>query len=466
MIFSFHQAKPIPFSQVAKEQLGHFARRSTWTLSAYPVKMNYMNTEKPTLIDLFAGSGGLSLGLEQAGFETVFVNELNQDAMNTYLMNRVGVTEFDLSDKSRHISDVLTLSQDEQSLLNFAREMKKQHGEISLIAGGPPCQGFSGIGHRRSFDLDKDDIPSNHLYREMASIVEAVQPRMFLFENVEGILSSRWYKGHGEKGEIWESVQSSFRRIGGSKAKKGYKIGWQLVFARDYGVAQNRPRVLMVGVREDIAYRSGLSTVAGGFLPERTGQAPDLIDLLGDLIDPEYIPGVTLKTQNYPHEATTRIQRQLRRKQNGRNGSNLKAGSPVSEMEYSRHSQKIVDKFEYMLANNGEIHAEHQTKKFAQRVLPQRWVDGRPTITATSLPDDYVHISQPRTPTVREWARIQMFPDWYQFSGKRTTGGRRRAGNPELGDWSRDVPKYTQIGNAVPVELARQVGEHLIRLDS
>jgi DNA (cytosine-5)-methyltransferase 1 len=80
------------------------------------------------------------------------------------------------------------------------------------------------------------------------------------------------------------------------------------------------------------------------------------------------------------------------------------------------------------------------------------------------MPDDYVHFQQPRVLTVREWARLQTFPDWYVFAGKRTTGGRRRAGDPEAGQWTRDVPKYTQIGNAVPVELARAIGEHLKKL--
>ena len=114
-----------------------------------------------------------------------------------------------------------------------------------------------------------------------------------------------------------------------------------------------------------------------------------------------------------------------------------------------------------MIENDGEIPEEMQTKKFAQRVLPVRWDERGPTITATSLPDDYVHFSQPRSLTVREWARLQTFPDWYQFAGKRTTGGRRRAGDPDAGDWSREVPKYTQIGNAVPVLLAQAIGEHL-----
>jgi DNA (cytosine-5)-methyltransferase 1 len=117
-----------------------------------------------------------------------------------------------------------------------------------------------------------------------------------------------------------------------------------------------------------------------------------------------------------------------------------------------------------MIANDSEIPEHMRTKKFAQRVLPRKWPEKGPTITATSMPDDYVHYSQPRILSVREWARLQMFPDWYLFKGPRTTGGRRRAGDPSAGLWERDVPKYTQIGNAVPVELARKVGRHLASL--
>ena len=94
-------------------------------------------------------------------------------------------------------------------------------------------------------------------------------------------------------------------------------------------------------------------------------------------------------------------------------------------------------------------------------MLPARWKNGSgPWMTATSLPDDYVHYSQPRILTVREWARIQTFPDWYQFDGSRTTGGLRRAGNPKEGIFDRELPKYTQIGNAVPVFLSEKVGLH------
>ena len=116
-----------------------------------------------------------------------------------------------------------------------------------------------------------------------------------------------------------------------------------------------------------------------------------------------------------------------------------------------------------MISNNGKIPKNMKTKKFAQRVLPKKWANG-PNMTTTSLPDDIVHYFQPRILTVREWARFQTFPDWYQFAGKRTTGGIRRAGNPHLGIWDREVPKYTQIGNAVAVLLAKQIGENIKKI--
>jgi DNA (cytosine-5)-methyltransferase 1 len=291
----------------------------------------------------------------------------------------------------------------------------------------------------------------------MAIFVEALQPRAFLFENVRGLLTTRW-SPTGVKGEIWDDVQQTFRNIGGRKGLKGYAIQAQLIYAKDYGVPQNRPRVLMVGIRDDINW-SSISTVAGGLLPNPVGHAPDLIDLFGDLIDENWRKtGVTLR---YPCSSQNETQRLLR---TGIGGAVASKGSPLSDMEYSNHSDDVVKKFRYMIRHNGEIPESMQTKKFAQRLLPMRWGEGGPSITATSLPDDYVHFSLPRVPTVREWARLQMFPDHYLFSGKRTTGGRRRAGDPGSGNWSRDVPKYTQIGNAVPVALAHQVGIHLRKL--
>jgi DNA (cytosine-5)-methyltransferase 1 len=416
--------------------------------------------DKKTLkvMDLFAGCGGLSLGLEQAGFTPVFVNELNDDARATYIQNRVDAHEW-LAEAAFHSSDVKGMVLDKKYLpaleKRFASEFNLNHGELDLLVGGPPCQGFSGIGHRRSYSVDKEQLPSNHLFQDMAAIVHRLRPRAFLFENVRGLLHARW-NSDGQKGEIWDEVLGTFQKI------PGYTVAYSLVYAKDYGVPQNRPRVLMVGVRNDVGTgikREGKPSdaVARGYLPKGLGGAPDLIDLLGDLVDPNYENGGS--TIRYPLPARTTVQTHLRTPFGG--GKPLRKGDTVTEHDYSKHNDQILAKFRAMHAGDGRVPEEFRTKKFAQRVLPARWGDTGPTITATSLSDDYVHFSQPRVLTVREWARLQMFPDRYQFAGKRTTGGIRRAGNPREGIFDREVPKYTQIGNAVPVGLAKAVGEHL-----
>jgi DNA (cytosine-5)-methyltransferase 1 len=296
------------------------------------------------------------------------------------------------------------------------------------------------------------------LYEDMVFVINKLKPKMFLFENVKGLLSARWTP-NGEKGEIWRDVRGTFE-----EQLTDYQVNWSLVHAKEYGVPQNRPRVLMVGIRKEIARNLKLDPVAraGGLLPEPTATAPNLIDVLGDLVDPAFKRGGLSATEEYPEDAQCDVQRYFRL--DPRTGEVRKKGAPLTEHAYSHHAPRIVEKFEYMIANEGEIPPHLQTKKFAQRLLPKTWGKTGPTITATSLPDDYVHFAQPRSLTVREWARLQTFPDWYSFKGKRTTGGLRRAGNPRARNFDRELPKYTQIGNAVPVLLAQAVGEHFARL--
>ena len=145
-------------------------------------------------------------------------------------------------------------------------------------------------------------------------------------------------------------------------------------------------------------------------------------------------------------------------------GESLSKGDKLNEHKYSNHKESVVNRFDYMIKNNGAIPDTYKTKKFAQRILPKKCNEKGPNITACSLADDFVHFSQPRSLTVREWARLQTFPDWYLFAGKRTTGGIRRAGNPRESIFDRELPKYTQIGNAVPVKLAYEIGKHFLNL--
>jgi DNA (cytosine-5)-methyltransferase 1 len=209
-----------------------------------------------------------------------------------------------------------------------------------------------------------------------------------------------------------------------------------------------------MGVRSDVGKYSNQEFVSE--MMSHSSAAPSIADVLSDLVDQDWHPGGL--TDRYPRGAESIFQENMR---TTKTGLVLHSGEPVSEHLYSKHSEKVIEKFTYMLEHNGEIAEDMKTKKFAQRLLPAEWGPRGPHITATSLPDDYIHYKQPRTLTVREWARLQTFPDWYQFVGPRTTGGRRRAGDPSIGDWVRDLPKYTQIGNAVPVNLAKAIGKTL-----
>lgn len=420
--------------------------------------MTKLPPNTPTMIDLFAGCGGLSLGMEQAGFFPLFVNELNTDAMETYLRNRDEKFPH-LREKfhSYDIKDYLTKENFFDDLLEnleseFGRDFRQDR--VELVTGGPPCQGFSGIGLRRSYSVDKKQLPSNHLYQDMAYFIHKIRPKMFLFENVEGLLRSKWTK-EGVKGEIFQDVLDTFRKI------PGYHVRHKLVYGKEYGVPQNRPRILIVGIDHDIW--KGMPTdddaVSAGFLPIPTGMPPHIEDLFSDLVDNNIGPDRI--TQRYPSEPQNDLQ--LRLRYDPHEERVYQKGDPITEHEYSKHAPHVIERFSHMI-ETGKIPEHLQTKKFAQRVLPRRWGNQGPNITACSLPDDFVHYEQPRSLTVREWARLQTFPDWYQFSGKRTTGGIRRAGNPRESIFDREVPKYTQIGNAVAVEMARQVGLHFIKL--
>lgn len=413
-----------------------------------------MINNKPTFIDLFAGCGGLSLGMEQAGFYPLYVNELNKDALETYLINRE-VEYPHLRDSKFHSQDIKECI-NEKFFRNLKLNLKKKFGssDIDVICGGPPCQGFSGIGIRRSYSVDRKQLPSNHLFQDMAYFIYKMKPKIFLFENVEGLLHAKWNKD-GQKGEIFQDVLNTFQNL------KGYTVKYKLVHAKDYGVPQNRPRILLVGIKNSInkIKSDDMDAVKCGFLPDIIGSYPHLEEVFSDIIDKNFEYGG--ETIIYPSDPQTVWQEEIRTKPSG---ELMGKGHTMTEQEYSNHNPKTQAKFQAMINNRGKIPYKFKTKKFAQRLLPKKWSNKGPSITITSLADDFIHYAQARTPTVRECARMQTFPDWYKFAGKRTTGGIRRAGNPRENIFDREVPKYTQIGNAVPVKLGKEIGLHFSSL--
>lgn len=422
-----------------------------------------------SVVDLFAGCGGMSLGLELAGFTPVLAAELNDSARATYMLNR--------ADRELAVfGDVRVLARKPPATIAGLAGLPNGT-QPTLVAGGPPCQGFSSIGHRRTNkDVERHEIVSNHLYRDMVRVIHKLEPHAFLFENVQGILWARWSRG--DKETVWDHVRRYFLRA----LRDRYVIAYQVVRCYDYGVVQNRPRVLMVGLRRDhwealcSPYSAGQvneATAAGrgmgvqvGLLPPPISwerHLPDLQELLGDLVDDHWssVDPATGRAacRNYPFRARGDWQVALRARHSTKEAS-VRKGAPLEEQEYSRHSPEVQRRFE-LIRTGKEIPVRMRTKKFAQRVLPATWENGPPRITVASLPDDYVHWAHPRSLTVREWARMQGFPDWYMFAGPRSTGGHRRAGDVRSGDSVREAPKYTQIGNAVPVPLAAAVGWHL-----
>ena len=387
----------------------------------------------------------------------MYVNELNKDALETYLINRD--KHFPHLRNNFFSQDIKEIVKDKKFFSNLLNKLEKEFGRnfkkdtVDLVTGGPPCQGFSGIGIRRSYSVDKEQLPSNHLFQDMAFFIHKIQPKMFLFENVEGLIRSRWTKA-GTKGEIFRDVLDTFKKL------KGYEVKSRLVYAKDYGVPQNRPRILIIGIKKALLKNKNTFSDAleGGFLPQPTNDYPNIDEVLSDLVDRTFKNGSS--TDTYLSEPKTNWQKLIR--SNQFTGESLKKGDVLNEHKYSNHSEIVRKRFEYMIKNNGSIPDSLKTKKFAQRVLPAKWNDKGPNITACSLADDFVHFSQPRSLTVREWARLQTFPDWYLFAGKRTTGGIRRAGNPRESIFDRELPKYTQIGNAVPVKLAYEIGKHFL----
>ena len=216
--------------------------------------------------------------------------------MESYLMNRRSRHPHLDKFKSYDIKDAI---QNEEI---FSRLSKNN---VDLVCGGPPCQGFSRIGIRRSYSVEKKHLPSNHLFEDMAEFVRRVKPKVFIFENVEGLLKSKWTAG-GSRGEIFDDIKWTFEN-----KTEGYDVRYKLLHAKDYGVPQRRPRVIVIGVRDGLitAKSDSDDAVEAGFLPEPCNNYPNLIDVLSDLVDEKFEYGG--KTTKYPHSVQSELQKSL-----------------------------------------------------------------------------------------------------------------------------------------------------------
>jgi DNA (cytosine-5)-methyltransferase 1 len=272
--------------------------------------------------------------MELAGFAPLFVNELNSDDIETYLINRD--REHPLLRSKYNSRDIKVSVSKEGFFDDLLDGFKNDYGRdfrensVDLLRGGPPCQGFSGIGIRRSYSVDKVQLPSNHLFQDMAFCIHKVRPKMFMFENVEGLLRARW-TSDGHKGEIFTDVLETFTNI------PGYVVRHRLVYGKDYGVPQNRQRVLIVGIRQDqIDWdTTSADAIEAGFLPRPTGQYPHIEEIFSDLIDPTFQSGG--ETRSYPVDPLNVWQERYR--SNPITGEFFRKGDPISDCTSSEHSR-------------------------------------------------------------------------------------------------------------------------------
>lgn len=335
--------------------------------------MTTMKKKKRTCIELFAGAGGLALGLEQAGFEAVALVEIDKTACETLKVNRPNwnVIQEDIVEVSKR---------------DLLKEFNLKEGELDLVSGGYPCQSFSYAGKK----LGLEDVRGTMFYY-YAEFIRQLKPKMFLAENVKGLTTH-------DGGKTIQTMVDVFEEL-------GYTVQWKVLNALDYSVAEKRQRVVIIGIRNDLK-----DTVKFEYP-----------------IPHEYKPVLRDVLQNVPESVGAKYPEKKK-----------KVFDLVPPGGYWRDLPEDVAK-DYMKTC---YYMGGGRTGIARRLS---WDE--PSLTLTCSPmmkqTDRCHPDESRPFTTREYARIQSFPDEWQFAGKMN-----------------DI--YKQIGNAVPVNLAKCVGESII----
>lgn len=388
-------------------------------------------------IDLFSGCGGLSLGLHNSGWRGMFAIEKNKDAFETLKHNLIeNKNHFDWPswlDKAPHEIDEI--------INNYENRLIELQGKVDLVAGGPPCQGFSTAGRRKEEDV------RNGLIKPYLRFVDLVKPKIIFFENVRGFT----LKFHKNKSQ--GLVYANF--VVDELNRQGYDVFGKLVDFSRYGIPQKRTRFILVGIKKEIAIEKKISAklffkqLTRGkkdfFENKNLPQSPNIGSAISDLLKAngtKPTPDRKGFDSGIYSSPKSKYQRFLR--------EDYQLTIPNSH-SFAKHRKDITKRFAYLIkVGTGKNINDKLRKKLnlsKHTIIPLSINSKSPTIT--TLPDDYIHFCEPRILTVREYARIQSFPDWYEFKGKYTTGGKER---------TREVPRYTQIGNAIPPLFGEQSG--------
>lgn len=371
--------------------------------------------KKFKFIDLFAGAGGLSLGLEQAGFTPCFVNEIVPEYCATYKANR------NLPDERYYIGDINNLNEQFDKYAHFMQG-------ATLVCGGPPCQGFSMANRQRIID-----DPRNQLYKAYLTFLSKVRPQFFIMENVKGMANKI------------DEIKQNFREYLGEE----YLFDYELFKAQDYGVPQNRERLIFIGNRKGIdpkiifeeirkhkrqafVLRDALAGLPHLESKKEKGKS-DVEDEKSGFTKREFVY-VDNDFYHFINE-NRRITKLYNHKNRYNNPRDIEIFRRLPQGANSLH-ESIADIMPYKSRN--DIFKDKYFKLSEEQICK--------TITAHMRFDCnmYIHPWEARGLSPREAARIQTFPDDYIFTGAQNS-------------W------YAQIGNAVPVKLAQAIGMGIMK---
>lgn len=371
-----------------------------------------------TSIDLFSGCGGLTKGFSMAGIRSIFASDIDENCEKTFKTNFPGVPFL--------CKDITQITKEEVDALI---------GNVvpDIIIGGPPCQGFSLANKRRN--LVADD-PRNRLFYGFVKFINWYSPRAFVMENVKGLLSMK-------DGEVLNTILDAFRNAGDYG---GYDVAYKVLLASDYGVPQNRERVIIIGTRRDLGIQPRHPE------PHHLDHKVTVDEAISDLPPIEACQGA--EVMKYPVSPQNDFQSLMR--------ANMQY---VTNHVAMRHTPRLIERFKAIrpgqsLVDVWETHGsvkrgapgEKSEVKFGQN--NQRLFGDLPAPTiAASFQSNFIHPHLNRNFTAREGARLQSFPDDFIFEGMRTKMS-----------WEKGLSQYQQIGNAVPVLMAKAIGECISEL--
>ena len=347
---------------------------------------------KPTVIDLFAGVGGMSLGFEMSGFDVLLANEYDKSIAEAYIANHKNTKMI--------IGDITSL--------DLKKTFGSYRGKVDVVIGGPPCQGFSQKGQRKTIHDER-----NFLFKYYVSVVELVKPKYFVMENVPNLLTA-------EGGYFRKEIEELFNNMGSS-------LQYGVLNASDYGVPQNRRRAVIIGK-------------LGGNAPSLPIPQNKVVTIWDAISDLAYLEsGEGADEQKYEMPVESEYEKLLRKDSN-----------TLFNHVATKHSPLALERLALIPPNAGRevLPKEHLTKS----IYSGTWTRMRKdeiSVTITTRFDTpssgkFTHPFLNRAITVREAARIQSFPDTFRFIGNKGS-------------------QMKQVGNAVPPLLAAAIAEVIMK---